>query len=204
MQNSMVYLVTIFLLIVAIYFCFKNFPNLKKKVFRRPIVWLDGVWYLFIIVFLGQLGPIIGYLSAFWFGHDVLNEIQKSAGKAELISCATAILAGGTFFLVKEYNSSQEIKERKIKSVLILVSAVLGLACIGVTAQLLAQNGLDNPTQKVTHWVVYIASLIMAFVLWVYEAWQGTAEEEVKNIARDAKDITEKSKSVSQVDDMRV
>lgn len=200
----MIYVVTILLLIVVIYFCFKNFSGIKKKILRRPIVWLDGVWYLFIIVFLGQLGPIIGYLSAFWFGNDVLGEIQTSAGKAELISCATAILAGGTFFLVKEYNSSQEIKERKIKSVLILISAVLGLACIGITAQLLAQNGLDNQAQKVTHWIVYVSALIMAFILWVYEEWQGTAEEEVKNIARDAKDITEKSKSVSQVDDMKV
>lgn len=200
----MIYVVTILLLIAVIYFCFKNFSGIKKKILRRPIVWLDGVWYLFIIVFLGQLGPIIGYLSAFWFGNDVLSEIQTSAGKAELISCATAILAGGTFFLVKEYNSSQEIKERKIKSVLILISAVLGLACIGITAQLLAQNGLDNQAQKVTHWIVYVSALIMAFILWVYEEWQGTAEEEVKNIARDAKDITEKSKSVSQVDDMKV
>lgn len=199
----MICLVALILIGIS-YCCFRNYSAIREKIFRRPIVWLDGVWYVFIIVFLGQLGPIIGYLSAFWSGKNVLDGIQESAGKAELISCATAILAGGTFFLVKEYNSSQEIRERKTKSVLILLSAVLGLACIGITAQLLAQPGLGSTTQKVTHWIIYVSALIMAFVLWIFEEWQGTAAEEVKKIEDDAKDLTAKSKNLSEVDGMKV
>jgi hypothetical protein len=199
----MIYFVVL-LLIVALCFFFRYSSAIKKNVFRRPVVWLDGVWYIFIIVFLGQLGPIIGYLSAFWFGKSVLGAIEESAGRAELISCATAILAGGTFFLVKEYNSSQEIKERKAKSVLILISAILGLACIGITAQLLAQNGLSSTSQKITHWIFYVGALVMAFVLWVFEEWQGTAAGALKEIEHDAKDLTVKSKHLSEVDGMKV
>lgn len=198
----MIYLALLSLILIIL--CYRYSSTIKKNLSRRPIVLLDGIWYLFIIVFLGQLGPIIGYLSAFWFEKDVLSEIQKSAGKAELISCATAILAGGTFFLVKEYNSSLEIKERKTKSILILLSAVLGLTSIGITAQLLAQNGLNNTVQKILHWIVYAAALVMAFVLWVYEEWQGTAEEEIKEIADGATNLTKKSKTLSEVDGMKV
>lgn len=199
----MIYL-TLILLSSAFLLYYKNSKIINKKLHRRKNILLNSAWYLFIIVFLGQLGPIIGYFSAFWFDKDVLTAIQKSAGKADLISCATAILAGGTFFLVKEYNSSQEIKGRKIKSILILISSVLGLACIGITAQLLAENGLNNETQKMVHWVIYIAALIIAFVLWIYEEWQGTAAEVVEEIEDSAMSLTKKSNALSKINGMKI
>ena len=63
---------------------------------------LNAFWYIFIILIIGQIGPIIGYAKAIWSGSPVLQKIDESAARGELLTCAIAILAAGTYFLIKE------------------------------------------------------------------------------------------------------
>lgn len=155
---------------------------------------LNVFWYAFIIVFLGQLGPIIGYAQTYWDGGNVWGEITKSAGKADLITCATAILAGGTFFLVREYNADGQIGRRGIKSTLILLASLIGLGCIGIAANLLASTKFSTDRQELLHWGFYASAIVLAFILWIFEELQGTANQEIREVVQTSKDITAQSK----------
>lgn len=188
----------------AFIMCKNHLLRCKNAILRKKHFFLDGIWYIFIIVFLGQLGPIIGYASAFWNDGDVLAEISKSAGKADLITCATAILAGGTFFLIKEYNSSDQINQRGVKSIIILLTSLIGLVCIGIAATLLAKNGFESKKQEILHWTFYGLALTMAFFLWIFDELQGSAKEAIKIIADDSKNITDQSKKTSEIDGIRI
>lgn len=192
----------IILLILGFIYIINNntYNQIIKLIKKNSRFFLDVIWYVFIILFLGQLGPIIGYAVAFWDGQDIIAEINKSAGKADLITCATAILAGGTFFLVKEYNSSDQINKRGIKSLLILLASIIGLGCIGIAAKLLAKNGFSTETQEYLHWTFYTLAVVMAFVLWVFEEMQGTAKQAIEKVADDSNKLTEQSKNNSAID----
>ncbi len=203
-MNMVVTFIFLTILVVALLLLYKFRGNVRNIFSSHSRIFLNICWYLFIIVFIGQLGPLIGYASAFWNGKDVLVTIQESAGKAELLTCATAILAGGTFFLVREYNSPQQINNRGMKSFLILLSALLGLLCIGLTAQLLTKNGFENNKQKIVHWILYFFALLMAFLLWIFEELQGTADQEMKKISQDVSDLTEKSRDNEKINGVKV
>lgn len=151
---------------------------------------IDTCWYFFIIIIVGQLGPLIVYAAALWNNQPVLSKIQESAGKAELLTCATAILAAGVFFLVKEYNSAEKIRNREVKSLALLWSAVLGLMCVLATVQLLAKNGFTTPLQSWIHWILYTLAMVTAWGLWLLEESQEPAAAEIKAIAKEADKLT--------------
>ncbi len=155
---------------------------------------LNTSWFLFIIIGMGQLGPFIGYAAAFWNGMPVIHAIQESAGKAELLTCATAILASGTFFLVKEYNSPGNIENRSLKSFALLWASFLGLLCILTTAQLLADPGFSSLKQSLVHWIIYFLAIMTAFLLWILEEMQETAQEVVQSIAAESERLIDQSK----------
>lgn len=154
---------------------------------------LNAAWFCFIVVAMGQLGPFIVYAAAYWSNKSVIMAIQESAGRAELLTCATSILAGGTFFLAKEYNSPGSIDNRFLKSFALLWSAILGLFCILTTAQLLTTPGFATEKQSWIHWILYVLAIITAFLLWLLEEMQGTAQQAVQMIATEADNLTEKS-----------
>ncbi len=165
---------------------------------------LDAAWFLFIVVGMGQLGPFIGYAAAYWSDQSVIDAIQESAGKAELLTCATAILAGGTFFLVKEYNAPGNIENRFLKSFALLWSAVLGLLCILTTAQLLTTPGFASAKQSWVHWALYVCAIITAFLLWLLEEMQGSAQHAMQVIAAESENLTEKARVESSAAGLKI
>lgn len=165
---------------------------------------LNTAWFFFIVVAMGQLGPFIGYAAAYWSDKSVIDAIQVSAGKAELLTCATAILAGGTFFLVKEYNSPGNIENRFLKSFALLWAAILGLLCILTTAQLLTTPGFASDKQSWVHWILYILAIITAFLLWLLEEMQGSAQHAVQMIAAEAETLTEKARAESTAAGLKI
>lgn len=165
---------------------------------------LNAAWFFFIVVGMGQLGPFIGYAAAYWSDKSVVDSIQVSAGKAELLTCATAILAGGIFFLVKEYNSPGNIENRFLKSFALLWSAILGLLCILTTAQLLTTPGFSSIKQSWVHWILYFVAIVTAFLLWLLEEMQGSAQHAVQMIAAEAEDLTEKARSEKTAEGLKV
>lgn len=172
-------------------------PQNKKRA-------LNTAWFFFIIVGMGQLGPFIGYAAAYWSDRSFLHTIQQSAGKAELITCATAILASGTFFLVKEYNSPGNIENRFLKSFALLWSGFLGLLCILTTAQLLSTPGLISVKQSWVHWILYALAIITAFLLWLLEEMQGTAQHAIQLIANESESLTEQASKQSTVEGVKL
>lgn len=172
-------------------------PLTKKRV-------LNAAWFFFIVVGMGQLGPFIGYAAAYWSDQSIINSIQLSAGKAELLTCATAILAGGIFFLVKEYNSPGNIENRFLKSLALLWSAILGLLCILTTAQLLMTPGFASLKQSWVHWTLYFFAIITAFLLWLLEEMQGSAQHAVQMIATEAENLTEMARSETTTEGIKI
>jgi uncharacterized membrane protein YjfL (UPF0719 family) len=180
---------------------FFTIANLMKNIFNsKNRIFVNSLWYFFVIIFLGQLGPIIGYAVVFWDSGPIVVKIQDSAGKAELLTCATAILAGGAFFLIREYNSYSQIRNRNLKSWIILWTAFLGLVCILATAKLLANPGLSNDRQSYIHWGLYSLTLLTSFSLWLMEEMQGTAVEEVQKLEKGAVEMTKKSADSDSLD----
>lgn len=165
---------------------------------------IDTCWYFFIIIVVGQLGPLIVYATAVWNGTSVVEKIQESAGKAELLTCATAILAAGVFFLVKEYNSAEKIGDREIKSLALLWSAVLGLMYVLATVQLLAKNGFSSPLQSWIHWVLYGLTMITAWGLWLLEESQEPAAKEIAAIAAEANNLTARGDKTTTSTGMKI
>ncbi|MCT0219228.1 hypothetical protein KQ304_09490 [Synechococcus sp. CS-1329] len=113
-------------------------------------------------------------------------------------------MAGATFFLVKEYNSPANIENRFLKSFALLWAAVLGLLCILTTAQLLTTPGFASDKQSWLHWILYMCAIITAFLLWLLEEMQGSAQHEVRMIASEAGNLTEKARSESTAAGMKI
>jgi amino acid transporter len=166
--------------------------QMRKIKLRLPgkTTMIDTCWYFFIIIVVGQLGPLIVYATAVWNGTPVVEKIQESAGKAELLTCATAILAAGVFFLIREYNSAEKIRDREIKSLALLWAAVLGLLCVLATVQLLAKNGFTSPLQSWIHWVLYGLTMATAWGFWLLEESQEPAAKEIAAIVKEANNLT--------------
>ncbi|MFS8931747.1 hypothetical protein [Cupriavidus taiwanensis] len=158
----------------------------------KPI--MNMAWYIFIIVIVGQIGPLIQYAKALWGGHSVWGEIRSSAAKGELLTCAIAILAAATFFLIKEYNSPDQIKNRAIKSFMLLWTIVCGLGCALISVQLLSSQKFASDLQSMLHWIFYSAAMVTAFLLWMLEEWQTTAAEEMRKLDRQAISMIDSSK----------
>ena len=120
------------------------------------------------------------------------------------MSIVTAILAGGTFFLVKEYNSPGIIENRFLKSFALLWAAILGLLCILTTAQLLTTPGFASEKQSWVHWILYILAIITAFLLWLLEEMQKSAQQEVEMMAAEAEALTDQARAKSSAAGLRI
>ncbi len=167
---------------------------------------LNAAWYVFIILVVGQIGPLIGYARALWNGSSVLIKIEESAAKGELLTCAIAILAAGTYFLVKEYNSPAQIGNRVLKSGLLLWTMLCGFGCVLISVQLLSVSGsaFATPLQRWLHWVCYGFAMVTAFALWMLEEWQTSAAEETGKWEQSASSITTQSERIKTSTGLRV
>ncbi|WP_167153153.1 hypothetical protein [Burkholderia sp. Cy-647] len=167
---------------------------------------LNAAWYVFIILIVGQIGPLIEYAKALWDGSSVLDKIEESAAKGELLTCAIAILAAGTYFLVKEYNSPAQIGNRIMKSSLLLWTILCGFGCVLISVQLLSASSsvFGAPLQRWLHWVCYGFAMITAFALWMLEEWQTSASEETGKWERNASSMTTESERVKTSTGLRV
>ena len=168
---------------------------------------LNAFWYIFIILIIGQIGPIIGYAKAIWSGSPVLQKIDESAARGELLTCAIAILAAGTYFLIKEYNSSSsQIGNRPVKSWLLLWTIFCGFCCVLISVELLSnpEAKFSINSQRWLHWIFYISAMTTAFLLWMLEEWQTTAAEETSKWSEQSSDITIDSKKVKTSKGIRI
>lgn len=166
---------------------------------------LNFLWYLFVIVLMGQLGPLMVSFSEFWRTGVFYVSIDKSAANGELILCSTAILASGIYFLVKEYNSrKKEIVWRSFKSVMLLWSSILGLTSIFVSYQLLSQHAFSSDLQTDIHWAVYWASLVTATVLWLMEELEAKAKTEVEQLKNASSTMTAAAMANTSVEGVKI
>lgn len=176
-------------------------PRLWKAIVAKgqalggwPRLLLNFLWFLFIVVFVGQLGPILVIASEIWSGGCLLEALDKRASNGEFILCSTAILAGATYFIVKEYNSIHELRSgRERKSIVVLMAIFFCLWGVVLAATLLMQRSFAADLQRLIHWTVYCCSILLAFVLWVIEYEAGNAQEVIRQMKESSDDLTERS-----------
>jgi len=143
---------------------------------------------------LGQLGPVLVIAAEIWNGGSLCIALDKRAGNGELILCSTAILAGATYFIVKEYNSIHELRSgREKKSIVVLLAIFFCLWGVILASTLLMQQSFNTPLQRWVHWTVYCCSLLLAFILWAIEYQAGSAQEVIRQMEEAAIDMTEQS-----------
>ncbi len=140
-------------------------------------------WFIFIIFFIGQFGPISEAFKLIWEGKNWFSALDKASEKGALITCSTAILASSIIFLVKEYtlaknnsndNPSDEEKAKIAKkSLSMLLTTIIGLFGIIFSTYLISGGVLENGFQKAFHWIVYILSLVLSLL------WFKTENEEI-------------------------
>lgn len=160
---------------------------------------LNFMWFLFVVVIVGQMGPILVVASAFWGGEGVFDEIDRRAGNGELILCSTAILVGATYFIVKEYSSNSVLAAgRGHKSWAVLLAIIFSLWGVVLASGLLLDPGFKAGAQRAIHWFVYACSLLLSFFLWFIEYSDAPATQEVNEYDSRAKGMTRKSASQEQ------
>lgn len=169
----------------------------------RPTA-LNFLWYLVVIVLMGQLGPLLVAMTSYWSGESFLQAVGSSAKNGELILCSTAILASGVYFLAKEYNSSSKIIWRSFKSVILLWSFILGLTSIFICYLLLNQHEFENDLQEQIHWWAYCLSLITAAALWLMEELNPKAKTATQSYKTNANAMTASSSSKSNIDGISI
>jgi len=124
----------------------------------------------------------------------VFDALDQRAGKGDFILCSTAILAGATYFIVKEYNSIYELKPgREKKSLVVLLAIFFCFWGVLLAATLLMQQEFTNLFQRSVHWFVYSLSILLSFALWLIEYAGGDAQEVIRKIADSSMEITSKS-----------
>lgn len=133
------------------------------------------LWFIFIIFFIGQFGPISEAFILIWNGENWLSAFDKASSKGSLITCSTAILASSIIFLIKEYTlaknnnnentSSDEKSKIARKSLSMLLTSIIGLFGIIFSTYLISGGKLDSNYQKLFHWIIYGTSLLLA-ILW--------------------------------------
>ncbi len=162
------------------------------------------LWFMFIVVGMGQIGPLIGCALAYWDGASLFPVIDASAGRAELLTCAIAILAGATFFLVREYTSYDSIRYRRTKSLLLLLSVVVGALCILMTAVLLISPGFARDTQRTMHWMLYAAAIATSLLLYFVDESQDTSQDATQRLAASSEELTASSNRQTTPDGIKL
>lgn len=185
------------------FFSFHKDVMRKKK--RLGVFFLDFLWFLLIVLLLGQIGPILNILAGVWGGGDAVSEIMKGAAKGDLITCSTAILISGFYFMIREYHRREQvISFATAKSLLLLFAIVVGLPSVLLSSRLLSVPGLNTTLQQATHWVVYGCGLFVATLLWLIDELEVTAKEAIDESDQDAAEMTQQSTATLTKSGMKV
>lgn len=172
----------------------KKWLQHEKDASDNPNMGINLRWFLFIVIFLGQLGPILTAFNAWWDGKTLTTEIINQASQGNFLLFTTALLASSSYFIVKEYINGTEIKNRAKKSRTLLYAAILGFAS-AITAFKLIQNPIfSGCLQFIVHWLIYALSILTSINLWNIET-EESAKAEVQRWGKNSEKITQLSSS---------
>ncbi len=161
---------------------------------NSPNMGINLRWFLFIVIFLGQLGPILTAFNAWWDGKILTTEIINQASQGNFLLFTTALLASSSYFIIKEYINGTEIKNRAKKSRTLLYAAILGFTS-DITAFKLIQNPVfSGCLQLIVHWLIYALSILTSINLWNIET-EESAKAEVQKWGKNSEKITQLSSS---------
>ncbi|MGE6193111.1 hypothetical protein ACQKCL_19000 [Stutzerimonas stutzeri] len=161
---------------------------------NSPNMGINLRWFLFIVIFLGQLGPILTAFNAWWDGKILTTEIINQASQGNFLLFTTALLASSSYFIIKEYINGTEIKNRAKKSRTLLYAAILGFTS-AITAFKLIQNPVfSGCLQLIVHWLIYALSILTSINLWNIET-EESAKAEVQKWGKNSEKITQLSSS---------
>lgn len=172
----------------------KHLKAHKQNNSDTPCSTINLRWFLFIVIFLGQLGPILTTFNSWWDGKPLLNEILNQAKQGNFLLFTTTLLASSSYFIIKEYTNGSEIKNRERKSRNLLYAALLGITSAIIAFKLIQLPNFNGCIQAILHWTVYLLSILTSINLWTIET-EETAAGEVKKWDKNSEIITELSSS---------
>lgn len=149
-------------------------------------------WFIFIIIIFGQLGPALAILHSLWQGHGVSASINAQAINGNFIVFSTAMLASSSYFMVREYIKHKEIGNRKIKSSLLLMTAITILLGVFIAFELTQKPAFVYERNVIFHWLVYAFSILLSITLWIVEEDE-SADAVIKDLSNNSKRMTEDS-----------
>jgi hypothetical protein len=158
---------------------------------------LDFFWFLFIAIVLGQLGSLFAIFDYWWSTKCLIEGIDQHAKTGNLIAFSTGLLASSGYFLVREYNRKREINNRTIKSILILLAVLFGVAGTLVLVKLTQIAAVDDAHMRV-HWFVYLASIIVSVCLWFVDEAEQPGSAFVNEINENSSSMTESASQKTQ------
>jgi hypothetical protein len=171
----------------------------------RQIV-LDFVWYVFIMIVVGQLGVVLAIGIAFWDDKPIWDAIVNQANSGNLLTFAVALIAGSGYFVVKEFHGETGVKRAHLKSPLLLMSIAVGLAGALVSATLTKAppDGAMTQIQLLWHWVLYCLCIVLSTCWWMLEEGQGSVTDLGDDVNSNSRGMAKKSKVTPQVTSTKV
>lgn len=170
---------------------------LKMKIFAkfRFKHFLNFIWYIFIMLFVGQLGVVLLIGVAFWQNTNILDTIIQQANSGNFLTFAVALLAGSCYFMIREFHDKEGIKRPYFKSPLLLLSIAAGFTGALLSASLTKSPAISmTESQNFLHWLLYGICILLSLIWWMIEEFQGSVKDLADEMNNNSKAITEKSK----------
>lgn len=156
---------------------------------------LNFLWFVFITMFMGQLGVVLAAGWAFWNDQSVFEAIRLQADAGNLLTFSLALLAGSVYFMVKEFHDGNGFKFAYLKSPLLLISILVGFGGALISASLtISTEQRMTDIQWFWHWILYFLCVILSVFWWTLEIRQDALRKHNQEIKSQADDLTNKSK----------
>jgi hypothetical protein len=181
------------------------FPTIRRLMalqITRKRTWhilLNLLWFVFIMMVVGQLGVVLAIGVAFWNDTSIREAVIHQANSGNLMTFAVAVLAASGYFMVREFHGESGIQRRHTKSVLLLLSIAFGLAGALIAASLTVPSAKSmTELQLFWHWILYLTCIGLALFWWALEELQGSVGDLAGEVADSSKSMTDKAKPALQ------
>lgn len=181
----------------------RKFPRASVKVNSQNA--LDFAWYVAVVLVAGQLGVALRLMDGQWSNEPLEAVLREQATSGQFMTFASALLASSAYFVVREYNSSTGgIRFKGWKSLLILLSLVLGMLCIWLVVKLSTATEQPMDWQLRLHWLAYTASIVLALAWRWLEESNGSALRETEEWKQGSAELTSLATSTESVGNVKL
>jgi hypothetical protein len=152
-------------------------------------------WYVFIAIIFGQFGAFFGVIKALWTGEDLGDVLAAQAAAGNFLTFSVALVTSSAFFFVRDYIRGRAPADNRTgRSFWLLVAAIVAVASTLVIFLLSQTTQPLTDAQLRFHWILYAASLVIAFRFWAFERVDDLKTE----MDAEVEEMTKKSRSAKK------